>query len=103
MTDTIYMCDVDGSGSLHPCWEGDPGAIKYVLASTVITRPKYEIGDEVIAMTHTGHMFTGFIRHVNTDYYKTVTSYTHQYRIVKAGQKRGIYVSEQNIKGLKND
>ena len=101
MTDTIYMCDVDGSGSLHPCWEGDPGAIKYVPASTVITRPKYEIGDEVIAMTHTGHMFTGFIRQISTEYYKSI-DHVHQYRIVKKGQKRGAYVSEQNIKGLKN-
>lgn len=28
--DVIYMKDVDGTGSLHPCLKGDPGALRYV-------------------------------------------------------------------------
>lgn len=30
----IYMRDVDGTGSLHPCSKGDPGALAYVPAET---------------------------------------------------------------------
>lgn len=29
-----FLRDVDGTGSLHPCGEGDPGAIAYVPAET---------------------------------------------------------------------
>lgn len=30
-----YLRSVDGTGSLHPCLKGDPGAIAYVPADTV--------------------------------------------------------------------
>lgn len=30
----IFMRDVDGTGSLHPCSKGDPGAMAYVPADT---------------------------------------------------------------------
>jgi hypothetical protein len=28
--DAIYMRDLDGTGSMHPCSKGDPGAIRFV-------------------------------------------------------------------------
>lgn len=27
--DIVYLRDLDGTGSMHPCLEGDPGAIPY--------------------------------------------------------------------------
>lgn len=29
MSNIIYMRDLDGTGSMHPCLEGDPGAVAY--------------------------------------------------------------------------
>lgn len=30
----VFLRDVDGTGSLHPCLKGDPGAIAYVPVDT---------------------------------------------------------------------
>lgn len=32
MTAVVYLRDVDGTGSLHPCSKGDPGALPHVPA-----------------------------------------------------------------------
>ena len=29
MSNIIYMRDLDGTGSMHPCLKGDPGAVAY--------------------------------------------------------------------------
>ena len=35
MSDLVYLRDIDGTGSLHPCLKGDPGAIAFVPLSDV--------------------------------------------------------------------
>jgi hypothetical protein len=42
-TDRVWLRDLDGTGSLHVCAEGDPGAIEFVEA---LTR-QAQVGDEV--------------------------------------------------------
>lgn len=32
---SIFLRDLDGTGSLHPCGNGDPGAIEFVLADRI--------------------------------------------------------------------
>jgi len=32
MSDSVWLRDIDGTGSLHPCSKDDPGAIEYVPA-----------------------------------------------------------------------
>jgi hypothetical protein len=36
-----WLRDVDGSGSMHPCFPSDPGAVEYVPAAR-LTAAEYE-------------------------------------------------------------
>lgn len=35
MDDTVYLRDIDGTGSMHVCVKGDAGAVEYVPAATL--------------------------------------------------------------------
>lgn len=37
---TIWMCDLDGTGSMHPCLKGGPGAVAYIRADVVAEMAK---------------------------------------------------------------
>lgn len=44
MSDEVYLRDIDGTGSLHVCSKGDPGAIKYIPAECpheIVPRQKF--------------------------------------------------------------
>lgn len=42
---SIWLRDVDGTGSMHPCAKGDPGAIEYVPAIAATPVPSKVQGE----------------------------------------------------------
>jgi len=63
MTDSVWLRDIDGTGSLHPCAKGDPGAIEYVPAHPEELQTFYVhhngaawfVKDEELFTTQRGH------------------------------------------------
>ena len=47
MSGSVYLRDIDGSGSMHPCAKGDLGAIEYIPgpAAAPTPMPPYHEGD----------------------------------------------------------
>lgn len=38
MSDSVYLRDLDGTGSMHVCAKGDPGAVEYLPVAQVRQR-----------------------------------------------------------------